>query len=217
VAYGFRSPVGKPVAARASAAPGRGELVVFTAAIPGMSGGPQRVVKRVLGVAGDKIDADQGSLRINGWSIPFCDAGPYAVMTGRLTVRGRLAVEFLGDQAYLTVHKPSEQPFPAYTVKPGEVFVVGDDRGLSSDSRLWADSAGAGVPITALEGRVMRVLVGSLPDGRLDLSRLLARPLGLEVRQPNLDLRETQKRIEICRNARPAATWPPSTPSPELR
>jgi signal peptidase I len=210
VAYGFTLPLGKARLGGAAASPRRGDLVVFTATVPGMSGGPQRLVKRVLGIAGDRIDADGGLLNINGWSIPSCDAGPYAVLSGRLTVRGRLTVEFLGDQTYLTVRKPSEQAFPAYTVKPGEVFVVGDDRGLSSDSRLWGDSAGTGVPISALEGRVSRVLVGSSPDGRLDLSRLLARPLGLEVRQPNLDLDDTKKRIDSCVKSRPGATWPPA-------
>jgi signal peptidase I len=210
VAYGFTAPLGRTK--WGSAAPRRGDLVVFTATVPG-SEGPQRLVKRVLGVPGDQLDADDGLLRINGWAIPYCDAGPYVVMAGRLTVRGRLTVEFLGDQTYLTVRKPMEQRFPAYTVKPGEVFVAGDDRGLSSDSRLWADNAGSGVPSSALEGRVSRVLVGSLPDGRLDLSRLLARPLGLEVRQPNLDLGETVKRIESCRQRRPAMTLPPAARS----
>jgi signal peptidase I len=190
-------------------APRRGDLVVFNATVPGVAGGPQRMVKRVLGVAGDQIDADTGNLRINGWQIPFCDAGPFVVMTGGLTVRGRLSVEYLGDSTYLTIHKPFEKPFPAYTVQPGEVFVVGDDRGLSSDSRLWSDASGNGVPVSALEGRVSRVLVGAQPDGRLDLSRLLSRPLALEVRQPNLDLTETARRIESCLEARPDVTWPP--------
>jgi hypothetical protein len=170
------------------------------------------LVKRVLGVPGDTIVGAQGSIFINGWRVPSCDAGPYAVLTGRLTVRGRLNVEFLGDKTYLTVSKFNDT-FPAHTVGPGEVFVVGDDRGVSSDSRLWADSKGSGVPISALEGRVTRVLVGASPDGRLDLSRLLARPLGLEVRQPNLDLKATQGRIDVCLKARPSVTTPPAPPA----
>src|SRR5262249_2849015 len=134
-------------------------------------------------------------------------------LTGGLTVRGRLGVEFLGDQAYLTVRKPLDQPFPAYTVKPGEVFVVGDDRGISSDSRVWSDTSGPGIPISALEGRVTRILAGALPDGSLDLSRLLKRPLSLEVRQPNLDLAETRRRIDSClHERRPPATTPPLAP-----
>lgn len=210
VAYGFTLPFTRAQTAKASAAPRRGDLVVFTATIPGSVDGPQRLVKRVLGVPGDVVDGEQGFLRINGWRVPDCDAGPYAVMTGRLTVRGRLSVEFLGDQTYLTVRLPFEKPFPAYNVKPGEVFVVGDDRGLSSDSRLWADTAGTGVPVSALEGRVTRVLVGASPDGRLDLSRLLAPPLGLEVRQPNLDMKVTRERIDVCLKDRPKVTAPPA-------
>ncbi len=166
-------------------------------------------MKRVLAIPGDRIDGDEGFTRINGWRVPTCDAGPYAVLTGRLTVRGRLSVEFLGDQAYLTITRPWDK-FPGYTVKPGEVFVAGDDRGLSSDSRLWADTSGAGVPISALEGRVTRVLVGASPDGRLDLSRLFAPPLGLEVRQPYLDMKVTRQRLDVCLKNRPKETSPPT-------
>jgi hypothetical protein len=43
----------------------------------------------------------------------------------------------------------------------------------------------------------------------MDLSRLLSRPFGLEVRQPNLDLTETRKRIQHCLENRPKTTWPP--------
>jgi len=103
VAYGFTLPFTESKAGKAFAAPRRGDLVVFTATIPRTVGGPQRLVKRVLAVPGDTIDSEEGFLRINGWRVPSCDAGPYAVMTGRLTVRGRLSVEFLGDQTYLTI------------------------------------------------------------------------------------------------------------------
>jgi signal peptidase I len=209
VAYGFTTPFSKAKSGPGSAVPRRGDLVVFSATIPGSADGPQRLVKRVLAVPGDTIDSESGFLRLNGWRVPTCDAGPYAVMVGRLTVRGRLSVEFLGDQTYLTVSKYDDR-FPSYTVKPGEVFVAGDDRGLSSDSRLWADTAGSGVPISALEGRVTRVLVGASPDGSLDLSRLLAPPLGLEVRQPYLDMKLTRERIGLCLKNRPAATTPPA-------
>jgi signal peptidase I len=205
LAYGFAWPLSKTKVRTAAKPPRRGDLVVFSANVTGPTAGPQRLVKRVIGVEGDRIDVSNGLLRINSQPIPFCDAGPYVVMVGKYSVRGRLGVEFLGDAAYLTIRKPVEPDMEPYTVKPGEVFVAGDDRGLSSDSRQWADSFG-GVPISALEGRVSRVLVGSLPDGRLDLSRLLARPLSLEVRQPNLDLTETRKRIDSCLAERPAAS-----------
>jgi len=207
LAYGLSLPLAKTRAT--TRLPQHGDLVVFRA--NGLTGadGPQSVVKRVIGLPGDRVAFETGSLRLNGWQVPTCDAGPYVNLTGRLTVRGRLTVEYLADKTYLTVRKPVEAPFSGYTVAPGEVFVVGDDRGLSSDSRLWNEGRGGGVPTNILEGRVARVLLGARADGRLDFSRLLARPLDLEVRLPGIDMRKTEQRIENCLAKRPAVTWPP--------
>jgi signal peptidase I len=206
--YGLRLPFSKHLL-RAKV-PQRGDLVVFPlAGLPGTTG-PQAAVKRVLGVPGDTVSFERGTVIINGWTVPSCDAGPYVDLTGGLTVRGRLVLEYLGDRTYLTVRKPIEQPFPGYTVKPGEVFVIGDDRGMSTDSRVWSEGHGGGVPIDALEGKVTRVLLGAQPDGRLDLSRLLAPPLDLKVRLPGLDMRLTDRRISDCLGRRPVATWPPA-------
>jgi signal peptidase I len=210
LAYGVKLPLAKTrLAARA---PARGDLVVFRA--DGLIGdsGPQSIVKRVMGVPGDRIAFQKGSVFINGWQVPACDAGPYVSLVGNLTVRGRLVVEYLGDKTYLTVRKPVEQPFAGYTVKSGEVFVLGDDRGMSSDSRVWSESHGAGVQIEALEGTVARVLLGARPDGRLDFSRLLAPALDLEVRQPGFDLHLTDERIAHCLARRPTSAWPPNEP-----
>jgi len=90
--------------------------------------------------------------------------------------------------------------------------VVGDDRGISSDSRLWNDGRGAGVPVGILNGRVSRVLLGARADGRLDFSRLLAPPLDLKVRLPGFDMHKTDERIANCLARRPAVTWPPAAP-----
>ncbi|HLK89001.1 MAG TPA: signal peptidase I [Polyangia bacterium] len=214
LAYGLALPFRKTLAFRKT--PRRGDMVVFRA--NGLAGpdGPQSLVKRVIGVPGDRVSFEQGSLFINDWRVPTCDAGPYVDLAGPVTVRGRLTVEYLGDHSYLTVRKPIETPFPGYVVKPGEVFVVGDDRGLSSDSRLWNEGRGAGVAIDVLEGRVSRVLFGARPDGRLDFSRVLAPPLDLKVRLPGLDLRKTDERIANCLARRPAQTVPPAGRYPSI-
>jgi signal peptidase I len=211
-AYGARLPLSKRLLH--AKVPARGDLVVFPAS--GLTGAPgtQTVVKRVIGLPGDLMAFDQGRMVINGWPVPTCDAGPYVDLVGRLTVKGRLTVEYLGDKTYLTVRKPLERSFPEYTVKPNEVFVVGDDRGLSSDSRFWDEGRGAGVPVDMLEGKVTRVLLGARPDGRLDFSRLLAPPLDLKVRLPGFDMRETDKRIATCLAKRPAVTTPPPAGPP---
>jgi hypothetical protein len=98
---------------------------------------------------------------------------------------------------------------PPYRVRPGEVYVVGDDRGQSSDSRSWNEGNGGGVPTEVLQGRVSRVLFGARPDGRLDFSRIWAPPLDVRVRMPSLDMTKTNDRIATCLSRRPAVTTPP--------
>ena len=150
LAYGFKVPF---TSTRFGARPpARGDMVVFKATGATGADGAQSIVKRVVGLPGDRVAPEQGVILINDWPVPTCDAGPYAAMLGPLIVKGRLVVEFLGDRTYLTVRKPVERSSPSYQVLPGEVFVMGDDRGLSSDSRFWNENRGAGIPIAALEG-----------------------------------------------------------------
>lgn len=209
LAYGFALPFStKHFAPRV---PRRGDLVVFHANGLTGTGGPGSIVKRVVGVPGDEVAYVNDSLQINGWRVPTCDAGPYVDTVGGLTVRGRLTVEYLGDQTYLTVRRPMDPNADPYKVKSGEVFVAGDDRGQSSDSRLWAERNGAGLPIDVLQGRVVRVVAGARPDGKLDFSRVWARPFGLHVRMPGIDMTKTQDRIAKCLARRPAVTTPPAS------
>ena len=206
LAYGVKLPFAKTYLGRKL--PKRGDLVVFNSEAGAGPGGSRTLVKRVIGLPGDLISFRDGSLQINDLRLTNCDAGPYTQMDGRVTVRGRLVVEYLDDQTYLTVRKPIEPPFGGYVVKPNEVFVVGDDRGVSSDSRAWNEGRGGGVPLDVIEGRVSRVLFGARPDGRLDFSRVLAPALDLKVRIPGIDTRKTDERIANCLNRRLSATSP---------
>jgi signal peptidase I len=207
-AYGVRLPFAKHLLNPKT--PARGDLVVFSmSGLPGTTE-PQAVVKRVIGLPGDTVAFERGRVILNGKTVLGCDAGPYVNLASTVTVRGRLVVEYLEAQRYLTIVKPIEQPFPAYTVKPGEVFVIGDDRGMSTDSRVWSEGHGGGVQIDALEGRVTRVLLGARPDGRLDFSRLLAPALDLQVRIPGVDMALTDKRIGECLAAPPKAVPAPA-------
>ncbi len=208
MAYGFKIPFSsvrlwqKP--------PARGDLVVFRATEMAGADGPQMVVKRVIGIPGDTVALRGGDVFINGWMVPSCDAGPFVSLLAKHNVGGRLTVESLGDRTYLAVRKPLDAEFPAYTVKPGEIFVLGDNRGISSDSHIWTAATGRGVPISALEGKVTRIAVGAAADGRLDLSRLFRKPVELKVRLPGVDMTDTTKRIDTCLHARPAVLTPPS-------
>ncbi|HVY39009.1 MAG TPA: signal peptidase I [Polyangia bacterium] len=207
MAYGFKIPFSsvrlwqKP--------PARGDLVVFRATE--MADGPQMVVKRIIGIPGDTIAMHQGDVFVNGWMVPACDAGPFVSLLAKHNVGGRLTVESLGDRTYLAVRKPLDTDFPQYLVKPGEIFVLGDNRGISSDSHIWTAATGRGVPISALEGKVTRIAVGAAADGRMDLSRLFRKPADLKVRLPGVDMTDTTKRIDSCLRARPAVLSPPSS------
>ncbi|MCX4819661.1 signal peptidase I [Streptomyces sp. NBC_01142] len=117
----------------------RGDIVVFRDA----QWGDMPMVKRVVGVGGDKIAC--------------CDAD------GRLTVNGT-AVE----EPYLRTQGPaSRQGFTA-TVPKGQLFLLGDERSVSLDSREHLEEPGQGsVPRSAVTARLDAVawpLDGGLVD-----------------------------------------------------
>ncbi len=205
LAYGVRLPrAGRAFSTRP---PRRGDIVVFPNLHPDGSA-PDHLVKRIVGLPGDRISMRGAHPLINGWEVPSCDAGTYVYPRAWGGVRGRLVVEFLEDHAYLTVLTPVTGVFDHYDVPDGEVFVLGDNRNNSSDSRAWNDGHGGGVPITALDGKVERFVLGEHRDGTVDLSRLFA-PLGTRLHLEGLDARALEQGIARCLAHRPASTAPP--------
>nr|WSW66537.1 signal peptidase I [Streptomyces sp. NBC_00995] len=103
----------------------RGDVVVFT----DEAWSDMPMVKRVIGTGGDKIVC--------------CDRG-------RLTVNGRRL-----DEPYLqAVGSASMTEFTA-RVPQGSLFLMGDDRRASLDSRVHLEEAGQGsVPRSAVQARV---------------------------------------------------------------
>jgi signal peptidase I len=208
-AYGIKIP---GVAARLGAQlPKRGDVIVFTTEDPATHA-TTAFVKRVIGLPGDIIAFSSGIAIINRWPVPICDAGPYVSFSKQGAVRGRVRVEFLENTAHLTIQTIGGGGFAEYTVQAGEVFVAGDDRDVSNDSRAMNEGRGGGVPLSAIRGRVTRVLVGGRPDGRLDMSRILARP-GLDLHWPGIDLTKTKGWIADCLKAPPPSIPPAKVPN----
>jgi signal peptidase I len=189
--------------------PKRGDIVVLRPGALGDAGDDRMLVKRVIGLPGDHVASHDDRPIINGWPVPICDGGPYADIAGPRVVTGRIGVEFLDGTGYLTTWTPLSQPSPEFIVPPGQVYVLGDYRAASKDSRTGNGGKGVGVPLDKIEGRVSRVLFGGQRDGRLELSRLLL-PLDLHLHEPGVDTRRTEERIGGCVAARPAESSPPS-------
>jgi signal peptidase I len=103
----------------------------------------QYLVKRVIGIAGDNVVGKDGIVTINGKETdePYIFAG----------------------------NKPSELDFNV-TVPKGKIWVMGDHRGASADSRYHQDDVNNGfVPESKVTGRVVGIIwpiknVGTVPS-----------------------------------------------------
>ena len=93
-----------------------------------------------------------------------------------------------------------------YYVKPGEVWVMGDNRHNSHDSRMWFGGTGGGVPFENIKGRALFVWL-SVSD-TIDWSRMFAPVMG---RPPshgpfpgmNPSLKALEPAVEKCLRERP--------------
>jgi signal peptidase I len=193
--------------------PSRGDVMVF--AYPEHP--DQDFIKRVIAIPGDKLEARGGHPIINGWEVPSCFAGPYNYVDAQDSNKhdGDIYVEFLEDEAFLTFFDrntvQSDYQGPFY-VKPNEVWVMGDNRNNSHDSRMWWGGQGGGVPFENIKGRALFVWL-SLSD-TMDWSRVFAPVMG---RPPGHgpfgslapSMRGLVPAIDKCLHNRPTATRPP--------
>ncbi|GAA3376214.1 signal peptidase I [Streptomyces sannanensis] len=104
----------------------RGDVVVFTDAV----WGDAPMVKRIVGIGGDRVEC--------------CDA------RGRLSVNGKAL-----EEPYLQGDGPASYTQFSTEVPQGKLFLLGDYRSTSVDSRgHLMDSTQGAVPVSAVRGRV---------------------------------------------------------------
>ncbi|HCH61571.1 MAG: signal peptidase I [Deltaproteobacteria bacterium] len=161
--YGFRFPLTR-VPIFGLEAPERGDVVVFV--FPGKDTGVKHwvdlpvppfatvdYVKRVVGVPGDVVEMRDQILYVNGEAqlrnlvdeFEFVDDSCNGKPTKRYEERfGDKPHEILYDRRYTMTSKS----FGPITVPDGEIFVMGDNRDNSFDSRAWNT-----VPLRNIKGK----------------------------------------------------------------
>ncbi len=138
LAYGFQQ----------NQTPERGDLVVFS-----YSSQPETsYVKRVVGLAGDKIEIKNGSLTINDTSLEYeLDSSLSGADNPNPEAFDVYLERDLASSRRVIFKKNREsQTFGPLVVPPGEVFLLGDNRDASDDSRYWG-----AVPIGRIYGKVL--------------------------------------------------------------
>lgn len=135
-------------------APKRGDVVVFYSPADGI-----RLVKRVVGLPGDRVELRQNRLFVNGEPAGYGPLDP--AISGQVQEPERAAAEFALETSAGRSHAVMSLPmidairtFPEWTVPEGNYFVLGDNRDNSKDSRYIGV-----VPRDNILGRVWAVAV----------------------------------------------------------
>lgn len=159
LSYGLKFPFTTWHLAKWSA-PQRGEVVVFYSPADGI-----RLVKRVVGVPGDRISMQDGFISINGHVLKYTpipdDQAPKIYDDPR--EQWRFYTEHLGEYPHTVAYNdsqmrrpPGQRPtrdVPETVVPEGMYYVMGDNRDNSNDSRFIGL-----VPRHSILGRANRII-----------------------------------------------------------
>ncbi len=135
--------------------PRRGEVIVFI-----YPKEPDKdFIKRIVGVEGDTVEVKNDQLFINGKPVPRrhvdedCRYEDYVEDTAHWEERRcEKWIETMDGQPYTTVFDKNSSPhsYGPFSVPKDRVFVMGDNRDNSHDSRFWGF-----VPFDLIKGKAM--------------------------------------------------------------
>jgi signal peptidase I len=114
--------------------PERHDIIVFRSAEGSTEGGQEDLIKRVVGLPGDEISVQDGTLFVNGER---------------------------QEEPYVNEQSPDTSSFGPMVVPEGKVFVMGDNRADSLDSRFIGP-----VPLENVVGEAFMIF---WPPGRIRL------------------------------------------------
>ena len=153
--------------------PKRGEVIVFK--FP--KDQDKDFIKRIVAVEGDTVEIKDNVVWVNGQPTQHvhqtdsrCEYEDFDEVSSRWDHRRCDAWrETLGDHTYETIFDRGSPPrsWPKVTIPPANVFVMGDNRDNSHDSRFWGT-----VPFELIKGKAMIIWFSSGEPEALRLRRI---------------------------------------------
>ncbi len=146
--------------------PKRGDVVVFRRPF-----NPQETwIKRVIGLPGDRVEVMDGQVIVNGVALPQRALGPGLDLDQPGRPVEQVEERQADDRTYITFDGGQGlegDTRPVMIVPEGQLFVMGDNRDNSLDSR-WSPEVGVGLlPVSNLVGKAEIVVASWKPGAAL--------------------------------------------------